>query len=49
MGAKVVGISDAYGALHDPEGLDINYLDVVIVSVQLQTYSITQFLTRIVE
>ena len=26
MGAKVVGISDAYGALHDPEGLDINYL-----------------------
>src|SRR5699024_246939 len=25
-GAKVVGISDAYGALHDPEGLDINYL-----------------------
>lgn len=26
MGAKVVGISDAYGALHDPEGLDIDYL-----------------------
>jgi glutamate dehydrogenase len=25
-GAKVVGISDAYGALHDPNGLDINYL-----------------------
>jgi len=25
-GAKVVGISDAHGALHDPEGLDINYL-----------------------
>lgn len=25
-GAKVVGISDAYGALYDPEGLDINYL-----------------------
>src|SRR5699024_3165732 len=25
-GAKVVGISDAYGALHDPEGLDIDYL-----------------------
>jgi glutamate dehydrogenase len=25
-GAKVVGISDAYGALHDPEGLDIEYL-----------------------
>src|SRR5699024_6065745 len=24
--AKVVGISDAYGALHDPEGLDIDYL-----------------------
>ena len=47
MGAKVVGISDAYGALHDPEGLDINYLlIVVIVSVQLQTYSITQFLTK---
>lgn len=26
MGAKVVGISDAYGALHDPNGLDIDYL-----------------------
>src|SRR5690625_3468795 len=26
MGAKVIGISDAYGALHDPEGLDIDYL-----------------------
>ncbi|CAM3235171.1 MULTISPECIES: Glu/Leu/Phe/Val dehydrogenase [Brevibacillus] len=26
MGAKVVGISDAYGALHDPDGLDIDYL-----------------------
>lgn len=26
MGAKIVGISDAYGALHDPEGLDIDYL-----------------------
>ena len=25
MGAKVVGISDAYGALHDPNGLDIDY------------------------
>lgn len=25
-GAKVIGISDAYGALHDPDGLDINYL-----------------------
>jgi glutamate dehydrogenase len=25
-GAKVVGISDAYGALHDPNGLDIDYL-----------------------
>ncbi|ASN05492.1 Glu/Leu/Phe/Val family dehydrogenase [Virgibacillus necropolis] len=25
-GAKVVGISDAYGGLHDPEGLDIDYL-----------------------
>src|SRR5699024_3001462 len=24
-GAKVVGISDAYGALHDSEGLDIDY------------------------
>lgn len=24
--AKVIGISDAYGALYDPEGLDINYL-----------------------
>src|SRR5699024_9161465 len=24
--AKVVGISDAYGALHDPEGLDVDYL-----------------------
>ncbi|MDN7247197.1 Glu/Leu/Phe/Val family dehydrogenase [Planococcus shenhongbingii] len=26
QGAKIVGISDAYGALHDPEGLDIEYL-----------------------
>lgn len=26
QGAKVVGISDSYGALHDPEGLDIDYL-----------------------
>ncbi|MGY3186349.1 Glu/Leu/Phe/Val family dehydrogenase [Lysinibacillus sp. TE18511] len=26
LGAKVIGISDAYGALHDPEGLDIEYL-----------------------
>ncbi|MEJ7472060.1 glutamate dehydrogenase, partial [Staphylococcus epidermidis] len=26
MGAKIVGISDAYGALHDPDGLDIDYL-----------------------
>lgn len=25
-GAKIVGISDAYGALHDPDGLDIDYL-----------------------
>lgn len=25
-GARVIGISDAYGALHDPDGLDINYL-----------------------
>lgn len=25
-GAKVVGISDAYGALYDPNGLDINHL-----------------------
>ncbi|WP_281197564.1 Glu/Leu/Phe/Val family dehydrogenase [Staphylococcus felis] len=25
-GAKIVGISDAYGALHDPGGLDIDYL-----------------------
>ena len=25
-GAKVIGISDAYGALHDPNGLDIEYL-----------------------
>ncbi|MGN7468910.1 Glu/Leu/Phe/Val family dehydrogenase [Brevibacillus sp. SAFN-007a] len=25
-GAKVVGISDAYGALYDPNGLDIDYL-----------------------
>lgn len=25
-GAKVVGISDAYGGLYDPEGLDIDYL-----------------------
>ncbi|KEO84495.1 Glu/Leu/Phe/Val family dehydrogenase [Tumebacillus flagellatus] len=25
-GAKVVGISDAYGGLHDPNGLDIEYL-----------------------
>ncbi|WP_416149686.1 Glu/Leu/Phe/Val family dehydrogenase [Salipaludibacillus sp. HK11] len=25
-GAKVVGISDVYGGLHDPEGLDIDYL-----------------------
>ncbi|OZS77038.1 glutamate dehydrogenase [Tetzosporium hominis] len=26
QGAKVIGISDAYGALHDPSGLDIDYL-----------------------
>ncbi|RUL46445.1 Glu/Leu/Phe/Val family dehydrogenase [Lysinibacillus antri] len=26
LGAKVIGISDAYGALHDPNGLDIEYL-----------------------
>jgi glutamate dehydrogenase len=25
-GAKVIGISDAYGALYDPNGLDIDYL-----------------------
>src|SRR5699024_1985599 len=25
-GAKVIGISDAYGALYDPSGLDIDYL-----------------------
>lgn len=25
-GARVVGISDAYGGLHDPNGLDIDYL-----------------------
>ena len=25
-GAKVVGVSDVYGALYDPNGLDINYL-----------------------
>ena len=25
-GAKVIGISDAYGALYDPDGLDIDYL-----------------------
>ncbi|RBN36436.1 glutamate dehydrogenase, partial [Priestia megaterium] len=25
-GAKVIGISDAYGALYDPLGLDIDYL-----------------------
>ncbi|MCE4955763.1 Glu/Leu/Phe/Val family dehydrogenase [Macrococcoides caseolyticum] len=25
-GAKVIGISDAHGALHDPNGLDIDYL-----------------------
>lgn len=25
-GAKVIGISDAYGGLHDPDGLDIEYL-----------------------
>ncbi|MCA1057215.1 Glu/Leu/Phe/Val dehydrogenase [Rossellomorea aquimaris] len=25
-GAKVIAISDAHGALHDPEGLDIDYL-----------------------
>src|SRR5699024_6591419 len=26
VGAKVIGISDAYGALYDPDGLDIDYL-----------------------
>jgi len=26
LDAKVIGISDAHGALHDPEGLDIDYL-----------------------
>jgi glutamate dehydrogenase len=26
LGSKVIGISDAYGALHDPNGLDIDYL-----------------------
>ena len=25
-GAKIIGISDAYGALYDPDGLDIEYL-----------------------
>ncbi|MGP7816082.1 Glu/Leu/Phe/Val family dehydrogenase [Niallia sp. 01092] len=25
-GAKIIGISDAYGALYDPKGLDIDYL-----------------------
>lgn len=25
-GAKVIGISDVYGAIHDPNGLDIDYL-----------------------
>lgn len=25
-GARVVGISDAYGAIYDADGLDINYL-----------------------
>jgi glutamate dehydrogenase len=25
-GAKIIGISDAYGALHDENGLDIDYL-----------------------
>lgn len=25
-GAKVIGISDAYGAIYDPDGLNINYL-----------------------
>jgi glutamate dehydrogenase len=25
-GAKIVGISDAYGGLHDPDGLDVDYL-----------------------
>ena len=25
-GAKIIGISDAYGALHDPDGLDVDYL-----------------------
>lgn len=25
-GAKVIGISDAYGGLYDPNGLDIDYL-----------------------
>lgn len=26
LGAKVIGISDAQGALHDPNGLDVDYL-----------------------
>ena len=26
LGAKVIGISDAHGALHDPNGLDVDYL-----------------------
>lgn len=26
QGAKIVGIADAYGALYDPDGLDIDYL-----------------------
>ena len=25
-GAIIIGISDAYGALYDPDGLDIEYL-----------------------
>ncbi len=36
-GAKVIGISDAYGALHDPNGLDIDYFLIgEIVPVRLQ-------------
>ncbi|KMR97810.1 glutamate dehydrogenase, partial [Staphylococcus aureus] len=26
LGAKIIDITDAYGALHDPNGIDIDYL-----------------------
>ena len=32
-GAKVIGISDAYGALYNPDGLDINYLLIVVIAL----------------